>query len=82
MPEACQGNVRFVLEAIYDTTLDEKGQGQGKGEFARDQVATKTNNYRNCMQLFPVFRLYQLSGHVKGNMGTLMLSEEARCFPL
>ena len=34
------------------------------------------------MQLFPVFRLYQLSGHVKGNMGTLMLSEEARCFPL
>ena len=29
VPEAWQGNVRFVLEAIYDTTLDEKGQGQG-----------------------------------------------------
>ena len=58
---------------------------RGKGGVIRylaDQVATKTNNYRNCMQLFPVFRLYQLSGHVKGNMGTLMLSDEARCFPL
>ena len=78
VPEAWQGNVRFVLKVIYDTTLAEKGQGRG----IADKVATKTNNYRNCMQLFPVFRLYQLSGHVKGNMGTLMLSEEARCFPL
>ena len=32
VPEAWHDNVRFVLEAIYDTTLVEKGQGRGTGE--------------------------------------------------
>ena len=72
-----------MLEAIYDSTVVEKGQEWGMGELRSlaDQVATKTNNYRNYIQLFPAFRLHQWSGHVKGNMETLILSDEARCFP-
>ena len=48
VPEPWQHTVKFVWEAIYDTTVVEKGQRRGTA----DQVATKTNNYRAVCNYF------------------------------